>query len=148
MEGLFHYKTSGLPNIWLDGGVEQTETPYGPATSIADLDGLHQLIAEDIINSPSVMTRHEFKFLRRELDLSQRALAGILKTEEKTVGRWETGETKEIPGPAAAALGAYYLATMAHEDIAKTMKEIAELDREIVERRTFRMEGDHWETAA
>lgn len=147
MEGLFHYKTSGLPNIWLDGGVESTETPYGPATSIADLEGLHRLIAEDIIHSPGIMSGEEFKFLRRELNLSQRALAAILKTEEKNISRWETGENK-VPGPAAAAIGAYYLATMEHDDIAKTMKEIADLDRAMVEMRMFRMEGDHWETAA
>ncbi|MEI4235033.1 hypothetical protein [Roseovarius sp. D22-M7] len=147
MQEVFHYKTAGLPNVWLQGGVEFVETPYGPATKIENLEDLHRLIAEDIINRPGVMTREEFRFLRRELDVSQRALAGILKTDEKNVSRWETGETK-VPGPAAAALGAFYLATTKHDDIAETMKEIAELDREIVEMRTFRMEGDHWETAA
>lgn len=147
MDEMFHYDTCGLPNIYLDGGVTVHDTPHGPATSIADLDGLHHLIAMDIINDPAPMSPEEFRFLRIELDLSQRALAAILQTEEKNVQRWETGNTK-LPGPATVALVGYYLSRRNYPDIAALMDHLAELDRKIVEMRTFRLEDDHWESAA
>lgn len=103
----YHYTDSGLDNIWLVGGVEHHDTPYGPATSIHDVDDLHQVIARDIIDSPN-MTGQEFRFLRIELDLSQKVLAQLLKATVQQVHRWENGKS-EIPGPAQVALAGYYL---------------------------------------
>lgn len=147
MRELYHYRSSGLPNIWLDGGVIVTETPHGPATAIHDLDGLHHAIAMNIISDPAPMTAAEFRFIRIELDLSQKTVASLLKTEEKNVQRWETGKVK-LPGPASVALGTYYLGKHEVPEIADLMDRMAELDRALVEMRTFRMEGDHWEAAA
>ena len=98
----YHYTDSGLDNIWLIGGVEHLDTPHGPASAIHDLDDLHHAIALDIISSES-MSAQEFRFLRVELELSQRALARLLKATEQQVHRWENKKAKySWPGPSCA----------------------------------------------
>lgn len=149
MKQLYHYVDSGLPNIWLDGGVETTETEYGQATSIANLDDLHHEIAMDIISSPGRMTGAEFRFIRIELDLSQRVLAGCIKSTEKNVQRWETDREKLVNGPACIAISALYVAKKSDEDFRKLMDAVAELDGQIIELqdREFKLTNDHWEAA-
>lgn len=144
----YHYTDCGLDNVWLIGGVERKDTPYGPATSIHDLDELHHAIALDIVSSKE-MTGAEFRFLRVELELSQKALAGILRASEQQIHRWENGKS-EIPGPAQVALSSYYLESM---DESSRMKDLldryAELDDMIdyAGDRLFALNNDHWEAS-
>ncbi|MFZ1348265.1 MAG: hypothetical protein WAS32_15210 [Tabrizicola sp.] len=141
----YHYTDSGLDNIWLLHGFDRHQTPYGPATSIRDIDALHQSIAMSIVKSEK-MTGQEFRFLRIELDLSQRALAGLLKATEQQVHRWENSKSK-VPGPAQVALSNYYVATQNPESSLKElMDELAQLDADITELdlRLFELEGDDW----
>ena len=149
MTQLYNYIDSGLPNIWLDGGVEVTRTEYGPATSIANLDSLHHEIAMDIIGTPGPMTGAEFRFLRIELDLSQKVLAHCIKSTEKNVQRWEAAREKVVPGPAGFAIGALYVAKKSDEKFRELMDTVSELDSQITElqHRKFRLTDDHWEAA-
>jgi len=145
----YHYTDCGLDNIWLIGGVEFHETSYGPATSIHDVDDLHRAIAVNIIDSPK-MTGPEFRFLRVELDLSQRMLAQLIKATEQQIHRWEN-EKCEIPGPAQVALAGYYLEAV---DPNGRMKEhldrLSQLDTELDggEGRSFTLDHDKWTPAA
>jgi DNA-binding transcriptional regulator YiaG len=145
----YHYVESGLPNIFLANGVTMTETPRGVVVSIEHADELHHAIAMSIVSRPSPMTKDEFRFLRIELDLSQRLLADILDTTEKTLARWETGETKTIPGPVQNLLKAYYLDSKEEGRIAELLAHLATLDRKIVslENRIFEFEGEEWHEA-
>lgn len=149
MTDLYHYVDCGLPNILLDGGVTTTETDYGPATTIADLDGLHHEIAMDIIKTPGPMNGAEFRFLRIELDMSQRTLAHFIKTAEKNVQRWESAREKDVPGPSGFAIAALYTATKSDKEFRTLIDELADLDRQITisEGRQFRMSENHWEAA-
>ncbi len=45
------------------------------------------------------MTPQEFEAARKQLGLSETALARLFKVGDRTVRRWEDGE-KDIPGPA------------------------------------------------
>ncbi|MDP5220927.1 hypothetical protein Q5Y75_27455 [Ruegeria sp. 2205SS24-7] len=146
----YHYKDCGLDNIWLVGGVETHETPYGPATSIADLDDLHHAIALDIIDGGD-MTGPEFRFIRTELELSQRALADLLNATEQQVHRWETGKTDEIPGPVRTLLGGYYIeATNPESRMKEHLDRLGDLDTRVtaLEYRLFEMTDDHWAPSA
>lgn len=151
MTELYHYTECGLPNVWLDGGIVVNQTPYGATTSIAALDSLHHEIAMDIISRATCMTGAEMRFLRIELDLSQRALARMLKTSEKNIQRWEKNRTGEVSnGPACVALGALYVGMRSDEEFRELMQRVAEIDREISEMEhnmNFRLEGEHWEAA-
>ncbi|MDX2142895.1 MAG: helix-turn-helix domain-containing protein [Rhodospirillaceae bacterium] len=95
---LYHYRESGLDNVWLLNGFERHKTSEGSAMSFKNIDGLHQTIARALIAKSSRLTAKEFRFLRTELDLSQKALGDVIGASEQAVARWERGIT---PVPAA-----------------------------------------------
>ena len=95
---MYHYKESGLDNVWLINGYEKHKTSAGPAVSFKDIDRLHLTIARALIEKPSRLAAREFRFLRTELDLSQTALGGIIGASEQAIARWERGIT---PVPSA-----------------------------------------------
>jgi DNA-binding transcriptional regulator YiaG len=140
----YHYLESGLPNVWLHGVVVH-ETPYGRGTSIPAVEGLHRAIGLAIAESNRRMTGAEVRFLRSELDLSQRMLAGLLGVQENTLRRWELGETR-IPGPAQRALAGYYVETIRKAGCMRDlMPRLAATDRDFAEPELrFERRGDGW----
>lgn len=92
-EGRYHYTECGLDNIYLVNGFEETETQHGSAVSITDIDSLHQAIGEFLCSQNGALTGKEIRFLRREMLMSQRILAQLFDVQDRTVSRWETGET-------------------------------------------------------
>lgn len=145
MENAYHYTDSGLDNIWLVSGFECRETPYGPATSIHEIDDLHRAIGESIVRSGN-MTGPEFRFLRVELDLSQRALAALLKAREQQIHRWENGKA-EIPGTAQIAIAAYYLESLDPDSrVKELMDRLAAVDADLtaMQMRVFGQESGEW----
>jgi DNA-binding transcriptional regulator YiaG len=86
---MFHYKMCGLPNVWLANGYKIKETPYGQAVSVVDADGLHKLLATQLIKKNGHLTGKEFRFLRTLLRLSQKSLADMLQVSEQSVSLWE-----------------------------------------------------------
>jgi putative transcriptional regulator len=95
------YQGCGLDNVYLVNGYK-----YGSLTSgeevlhIADIIGLHRVIAAHIMISAAELDAKTLKFLRKELDMSQREVAKILGVEEQTVASWESARTP-IPKHAA-----------------------------------------------
>lgn len=92
---MYHYTECGLKNIWLVNGYHQLDTPYGRATSIEDLAGLHSVIVDILVNRKPTLTGAEFRFLRKELGLSQARLADLLGNNSQSVAVWE--KTGRIP---------------------------------------------------
>jgi DNA-binding transcriptional regulator YiaG len=91
---MYHYKESGLPNVWLVNGYRVRKTPYGKAVAIEDVEGLHKSIAERLVNRPGHLAKEEFRFLRKELGLSQKNLGAVIGADEQAVARWERGVSK------------------------------------------------------
>ena len=85
---MYHYTESGLSNVWLKNGYVIKKTPYGEGVSIQDVEGLHKLIGTLISQRPK-LTGKELRFLRKEMELSQRALGEILGTSEQNISLWE-----------------------------------------------------------
>lgn len=92
---MFHYISSGLRNIWLVNGYRVQRTAYGRAVSIEDVEGLHKAIAKRLVTVKPRLTGAEFRFLRKELDLSQVRLAALFGNDAQTVALWE--KTGRIP---------------------------------------------------
>lgn len=92
--GLYHYTECGLDNVYLANGYKCKETPYGEAVYIEDLEGLHREIAHNLVTSKPSLNRKEFRFLRKELNLSQKAIGEIVGAQEQTVSLWERKEGK------------------------------------------------------
>ena len=74
MENWLHYTACGLDNVWLASGFTVKETKYGKGVSIEDVDGLHQLLASNLVEKKGLLTGKEFRFLRVHLGLTQQSL--------------------------------------------------------------------------
>jgi putative transcriptional regulator len=104
----YHYTESGLDNVYLGNGYEVHETPYGKGVSIQDTEGLHRVIGAWLISLPTPLNGAELRFLRLEMDMTQKNLAGIIGTTEQSLRLWEKGREKAIPGTADRLLRAIY----------------------------------------
>ena len=91
---MYHYRESGLRNVWLANGYAEHDTPYGPGIAFDDAEGLHRAIARGLVAKGGKLTGAELRFLRREMGLSQARLAGLLGNEAQTVALWEKRGTQ------------------------------------------------------
>jgi DNA-binding transcriptional regulator YiaG len=105
----YHYTECGLDNVYLENGFTVHKTAYGRGVSIDDTEALHKTIGEWIIALPKPLNGAELRFLRTELDMTQKDLGNILGTTEQTLRLWEKRRAKPIPsGPADRLLRAFY----------------------------------------
>ena len=105
---MYHYTESGLLNVYLKNGVTVEEIDGEEYTSIDDMNGLHSAIAQVVVDSNRPLAYEEFKFLRIEMNISQKMLATRFGVDEQTIARYEKGQTK-IPRTTDAALRALYM---------------------------------------
>src|SRR5579871_5559229 len=96
----YQYKESGLDNVFLENGYTIRHTKYGKGVSIDDTEGLHQAIGRWLIGLPKPLNGAELRFLRLEMDLSQKQFSAIIGSAEQNVRRWEKGRKRPIPGMA------------------------------------------------
>jgi DNA-binding transcriptional regulator YiaG len=96
-EALYRYTGCGLGNVWLLNGYELRATPYGESVAIDNLAGLQRAIAQAIVDKPGPLAGEEIRFLRTELDLSQRCLGELLGRTAQSVALWEKRGTKSVP---------------------------------------------------
>lgn len=85
---MYHYTESGLENVWLKSGYVIRKTPYGDGLSVQDVDGLHRAIC-NVIARRARLSSDKLRFLRKEMGISQSALARLLGTSERILSLWE-----------------------------------------------------------
>lgn len=86
---MYHYTECGLRNIWLANGYHEIETEYGKAISIEDVEGLHRAIGEKLAKHKPRLSGAEFRFLRKELGLSQAKFGQAFDYQDQSVALWE-----------------------------------------------------------
>lgn len=102
---MYHYTECGLDNVFLMSGVTLGVEPgYGETFAIENMAGLHRAIADSLIYQARTLNGAEFRFLRLELDLSQRRLAEMLSTNEQSVAKWEKAREKPVANRSADRL--------------------------------------------
>lgn len=144
---MYHYKESGLRNVWLVNGYEKTETPYGPATSIHNVDELHRTIGRALIAKGGKLTGAEFRFVRQELGMSQVKLAHLLGNGEQAVALWE--KRSNVPKWADRMVRALYREhTEGNAQIMEIIERLADSDAESEERMTLQETDGGWKIAA
>lgn len=95
--GAYHYVESGLPNIWLRNGFSvEEDADYGRLVTFHNLHHLHDAIGLHIISVDRPLDPKEFRFLRKRMAKTQRALADDFGVSDQTIANYEKGET-EIP---------------------------------------------------
>jgi len=105
---MYHYTESGLSNVYLVNGFEVEDIDGEEYTSIDDMNGLHFAIANAIVDSTRPLTGEEFRFLRIEINLSQKALGVKFGVNEQTIARWEKEES-DLPRTSDASLRSLYM---------------------------------------
>ena len=94
----YHYKESGLNNVWLLGGV--TETKCAVCKSgffrVWKESQLLQVIASGLLMDPAPLTGSELRFVRRACALSQGELAKLLRCPRRAT--IADREAKKNPG--------------------------------------------------
>lgn len=145
----YHYKESGLDNVFLENGYTVHQTPYGEGVSIKDTDGLHRLIGEWLAAVPKKLNGAEFRYLRLQMEMSQRSIAALLGAEEQAVRRWEKYRTKPVNGPADRMIRLLYSEYVGgNVRIREAVDRLAELDQ--IDHAELRIveDHDHWKAAA
>ncbi|KGK42947.1 hypothetical protein LH51_03460 [Nitrincola sp. A-D6] len=143
---MYHYRSCGLPNVYLKNGYTEHTTDYGPGVSIEDIEGLHKAIALAITESPTKMTGAEFRFLRKELNLSQKRLGDAMGVEDQTVAGWEKKQPTSMAGRLIRILAKGHYE---NDKINELLEKLADLDsKESHENLCFEESSDGWHYAA
>ncbi len=85
---MYHYTESGLTNVWLLNGFNIRKTDAGEFVSFTDADELHRVIGRALTRKPR-LTGAEFRYLRKELGLSQNKLGEMIGASEESISLWE-----------------------------------------------------------
>jgi putative transcriptional regulator len=143
---MYHYTESGLQNIYLENGFAIHKTPHGKGVAISDAAGLHRAIGRAIAVRPR-LTGAELRFLRKEMELSQRALGELVGATEQNVSLWE--RRGHIPKTAARLLKLLYLSRLdGNVQVCKAIDALIELDEHREEQMRFNSRKGHWRNAA
>ncbi|MDX2142232.1 MAG: helix-turn-helix domain-containing protein [Rhodospirillaceae bacterium] len=108
---LYHYRMSGLEGIYLADGFDIVDTHRGQGVVFHDVEGLHRAIGRHLMKSRKRLSGPELRFLRKDLDQTQAALARLLGVTSQQVARWEKGQSA-MPAAADAMLRLIYAETI------------------------------------
>lgn len=104
---MYHYTDGGLRNVWLKNGYVEAKTPYGKAVAFQDLEGLIKAICLALVQRPGKLTGAEFRYVRCNMLLSQKALGSLMEYSEQAIAKWE--KTGKIPKAVEFFLRSLYL---------------------------------------
>jgi len=140
----FHYLASGLDNIYLENGVNWEGGPGCSHYTIHDIEGLHRAISMALVCETRELSGHEFRFLRKELGLTQSDFSGLANVDVQTVARWEKGHTKGF-GPGDRVIRMLYLGNIfGIEEVRTHLRRLFELDAENHRKWIFQEKESKW----
>jgi len=143
---MYHYTESGLQNIWLENGYVIRQTKYGKGVSIHDVDGLHRSIGKSLAMKPH-LTGCELRFIRKEMGLSQSAMAALLGTSEQNVSLWE--RRGRIPRTGDRLVRLIYLEHIGNNSkVRELIDRLNKLDQQKIEKLYFAETAGKWKEAA
>lgn len=129
---MHHYTECGLDTVYLEDGFTLESHPrYGDVLTVDNLLALHLEIGRHLVQLARTLNGAEFRFLRSELDLSQRALARMLGTNEQSIAKWEKERGKPVANKAAERLLRLFFASRAsggESRLAAMLGRMADLD--------------------
>lgn len=145
-----HYDWCGLDDVYLLSGYECIPTADGDDIVIKNMDELHKAIGMHLARHKKALNGKEIRFLRHELDYSQKTLGEILGVSAQMVARYEKQETP-IPEPAEMLLRLIYLSEV-DPAVAVKIREMAEelraKDDPAVSKNMFAVTEHGWELKA
>ena len=140
----YHYTECGIDDVYLVNGFEFVDAPQGRRVIIKNIDGLHRVIGESLVNHKKDLNGSDIRYLRHEMLMSQASLANLLDVGEQTVHRWESGKS-EISKPAESLVRLLYTEHIGgNNKIQEPLKRIADLEDEIDETLRLLETNDEW----
>ncbi|KGM27241.1 transcriptional regulator [Photorhabdus luminescens] len=146
---MYHYVESGLSNIWLANGFQQEITDGEVYISIDNLDELHRLIAKVLVSLKRPLSAEEVRFLRIEMNMSQKLLSNLLGVDIQTIARWEKGQSG-IPRVADVALRSLYTESIDEQSyIGDMLRKLSETSiQQQAEKLVFAEKNNMWQKLA
>jgi putative transcriptional regulator len=146
---MYHYTESGLDNVFLVDGYAFHKTPYGKGVSIQNTEGLHKVIGRWLVSLPRSLNGAELRFLRLEMEATQRDLAALVGTSEQTLRLWEKHRNKPLPGSPDRLVRAIYSEYSGGDGtIRRMLDRLTELDQVKVGRMRFHRTSSGWKSAS
>lgn len=106
---------------------------------------LHECIETFGRRWPKPLSGQEFRFLRVEMDLSQKHLAAIIGAKEQTLRLWEKSRHKAVPGPADRLVRILYAEFIGGDGkVRRLVERLAELDQVEASDACFQETGGVW----
>lgn len=146
---MYHYTECGLTNVYLKNGFTEENIDNEIYISIDDMNGLHKAIAQIIVDSRQPLSNQAFKFLRVELNLSQKVLATRFGVSEQTIARYEKGQS-DIPRTTDAALRTLYMESIEKNNpISYFLELLCDAEAQEAQSKILLEEAqEHWQVAA
>lgn len=96
VRGVHNYEASLLPYPVILVGVPIERCPAcgEEMVTISDAEGLHRLLALNIVEADRSILPQEIRFLRKLIDKSADDMADLMGVDAKTLSRWENGKQK------------------------------------------------------
>lgn len=147
----YHYTGCGLDYVYLANGYEERDTPFGKGVVIHDLEGLHRVIATDLVNNKPNWTGAELRFIRKELGFTQQRLGEFVGRSSQTVALWEKERQKIPPTVTNIVRGLYKSRFEGGVQLEELFERINDLDRQLndlMKKKAFRVsevEGGGWQ---
>jgi YgiT-type zinc finger domain-containing protein len=89
--GNYHYRESGLDNVWLED-VEILQCDCGESALIPRAPEVHSLIANCLIRQNGQLSGKEIRFLRKNMWVKLADFAPMIEVDPIDLARWERGE--------------------------------------------------------
>jgi DNA-binding transcriptional regulator YiaG len=89
-----HYTACGLDNVYLTSGYEVRDVAGEQYISVRDVKELHETIAIYLVRQKKVLAGREVRFLRKQMELTQKELGGFLGVSDQSVARYEKDLTR------------------------------------------------------
>jgi putative transcriptional regulator len=143
----YHYTECGLSNIFLSNGFEVLDFEGEKVYAVHDAEGLHKAIGENILNKTTLLSGDEIRYLRKESELSQKDLAGILGVSDQSVAHYEKSKTEQSQAVDIIIRMRYASMISVSKDICDYLERLAldEIDRLEID---FSEENGQWASAA
>ncbi|WP_330925064.1 helix-turn-helix domain-containing protein [Candidatus Sororendozoicomonas aggregata] len=145
----YHYIECGLPAVYLENGFARDSVDGEQCVGVDSVDQLHRTIATTLTGKSTALTGEEVRFLRVEMNLSQKRLGTLLGVEDQTVARWEKNSTP-LPRTSDVALRALYLESINKGSVLSSLlKMLAESDsQQAMSKLVFVEVNDRWQLSA
>ena len=88
---LHQMKGIGLSNVYLRNGFTMEDSDGDETISYENLAGLYLEIGRAIASTPFTLRAEEFRFMRKQLRMSQADIAALFDKTDQAVAKWEKG---------------------------------------------------------